>query len=80
MGKNLWFKKASFIWYPTSWQGWIITILWITFVVFAVLMMDHEWLKNLIFIILSTFFFVRICIKKSDRSRSIAMQNTTTNK
>ncbi len=69
--KKIWFRKKLYGWgwTPCTWQGWLVILIWAVFFTFAMLMMDHEWLKNLLFIFLSTFFLIYICYKKGERPR-----------
>lgn len=71
MEKKLWFKRKLYGWgwCPCSWEGWLVIAVWLVFFYFAVIMMDHEWLKNLLFIVLSIFFLIYICYKKGEKPR-----------
>lgn len=69
MQKKFWFKRKLYGWgwTPCSWEGWLVTVVWVVFFTFAIVMMDHEWLKNLLFIVLSVFFLIYICYKKGEK-------------
>ena len=48
-----WFKRKLYGWgwTPVKWQGWLVIFIWVVFFTLAIINMDHEWLKNIIFII-----------------------------
>ena len=50
--KKIWFKakRYGWGWYPSTWQGAVCIFIWVILFVFGIIKMDHEWLKNLIFI------------------------------
>ena len=64
--KKLWFRRKLYGWgwTPCTWEGWLVILVWVIFFTLALLMMDHEWLKNLLFIILSTTFLIWVCYRK----------------
>lgn len=69
--KKLWFraKYYGWGWYPCSWEGWIMLFIWAIVFVSSILMMDHEWLKNLLIIFLTTFLLIYICYKTGEKPR-----------
>ena len=71
MEKKLWFKRKcyGYGWTPVTWQGWVVVIVWIAVFYFGVTKMDHEWLKNLIIIIIMTATLFYVCYKKGERPR-----------
>lgn len=71
MEKKLWFRRKLYGWgwTPITWQGWMVIIIWIIFFYFALLMMNHEWFKNFLFMVLSTFFLIYICYKKGEKPK-----------
>ena len=68
---KLWFKAKCYGWgwYPCSWEGWLVILIWVTLFTFGVLKMDHEWLKNVIFISIFTAILIWICYKKGEKPR-----------
>ncbi len=69
---KIWFKRKLYGWgwTPSSWQGWVTVLFWSIFFVSLVSKIDdHEWLKNLIFIIFSTGLLIYICYKKGEKPR-----------
>lgn len=71
MNKKLWFKRKLYGWgwTPCSWEGWMVILVWVVFFIFTMKKMDHEWLKNLIFIIISVFVLIFISYKKGEKPR-----------
>jgi prepilin signal peptidase PulO-like enzyme (type II secretory pathway) len=69
--EKLWFRAKCYGWgwYPCSWQGWFVILIWVILFIFSVIKMDHEWLKNLLFIFLITFILILICWKKGEKPR-----------
>jgi uncharacterized membrane protein YhaH (DUF805 family) len=70
--KKFWFKRKTYGWgwYPSSWQGWLVLLIWVAFFTsFVIKMDDHEWLKNLIFIVISTAILIYICYKKGEKPK-----------
>lgn len=71
MEKKLWFrrKKYGYGWTPINWQGWAVIIIWVIFFYFVTSKMDHEWLKNVVVIILMTGVLIYICYKKGEKPK-----------
>jgi uncharacterized membrane protein YhaH (DUF805 family) len=69
MQKKLWFraKRYGWGWYPISWEGWLTLLIWVILFTFGIIKMDHEWLKNVIFIIIFTAILIYICYKKGEK-------------
>lgn len=70
--KELWFRAKcyGYGWYPSSGQGWMVLFIWAVFFVFSVINIDdHEWLKNLIVILIITGLLIYICYKKGEKPR-----------
>ncbi len=68
--KRFWFKIGWWqCWYPCSWQGYLVFLSWLALVIFGVLTMDHEWLKNLVVIFILTAILIWICYKKGEKPR-----------
>ncbi len=67
---KLWFraKHYGYGWYPSTWQGWMVILIWAIFFTLSVIKMnDQEWLKNLLFIFLMTAILIWICYKKGEK-------------
>lgn len=71
MEKKLWFKRKSYGWgwTPITWQGWLVIVLYIVFIVSGVADLDHESFKNILLIILATVLLIYICYKKGPKPR-----------
>ena len=71
MNKKIWFKRKLYGWgwTPTTWEGWLVILLWIIIFVSLVQTMDHEWLKNIIFIIIMISILIFICYKKGEKPK-----------
>lgn len=71
MNKKLWFKRKlyGFGWTPSSWEGWVVILAWVLLFFSFTRNMDHEWLKNIIFIILSVGVLIFVCYKKGEKPR-----------
>lgn len=67
--KKLWFKAKCYGWgwYPSSWEGFLFLLVWLVLFALSIKMMDHEWLKNLIFIFIITGILIYICYKKGEK-------------
>ena len=66
-----WFKRKLYGWgwVPVKWQGWTVLLVWVVLYTFALINMDHEWFKNLIFIIFSVALLIYICYKKGEKPK-----------
>lgn len=73
--KKIWFraKKYGYGWYPVTWQGWVITLLYlnlITIVTVGINNREGTVLSTLIsfgfFFIPATFIFLAICYHKGE--------------
>jgi len=71
MVKKLWFKRKVYGWgwYPSTTEGWAVILIGAALFAFGVAKMDHEWLKNLIFILIFTGILIWICYKKGEKPR-----------
>lgn len=73
--KKLWFKakKYGYGWYPVSWQGWVITLIYTAIIVFTATHINarahsvSDFLINFGFIfIIATIVFIAICRHKGE--------------
>jgi len=69
--KKLWFKAKIYGWgwYPCSWQGWLVLLVWAVIFVFAIIKLDYEWVKNFLVILVITLILIYICYKKGEKPR-----------
>jgi len=73
--KKLWFKAKKFGWgwYPASWQGWLITIVYIGVILALALSLDEgSTNKETVFVlviplILLTITFIRIAYRTGEK-------------
>ena len=51
--KKLWFRAIYYGWgwYPCSWEGWLVLLVWVLLFVFIITKIDYGVLKNFIFIL-----------------------------
>jgi hypothetical protein len=68
MSKKLWFRRKTYGWgwTPITWQGWLLLLVYLTLFTFTLITFDHEWLKNLIVILLLTITLIGICYKTGE--------------
>jgi hypothetical protein len=72
--KKLWFKKKRYGWgwYPSSWQGWLVTVAYVSLVTASSLTIDDDSpVREVVFTfvlpaVLSTLAFMRIAYKKGE--------------
>lgn len=66
-----WFKRKLYGWgwTPVKWQGWVVIFIWMILFIFGMETMDHEWLKNLVVLILITWLLIYICYKKGEKPK-----------
>ena len=69
--KKIWFRRKAYGWgwYPASWEGWLTLIIWMFLFVSLVIKIDHELMKNLIYIFLSVGVLIWICYVKGEEPR-----------
>jgi hypothetical protein len=67
--KKFWFKAKCYGWgwYPSSWEGFLVLLVWFILFVLSLKLMDHEWLKNMIVIFIITGIMIWICYKKGEK-------------
>jgi hypothetical protein len=66
-----WFKAKTwgYGWYPVTWQAWLVLFIWLVILIFGIIKMDHEWLKNLIIILIATGLLVYISWKTGEPAK-----------
>ena len=66
---KIWFRRKLYGWgwYPITWEGWFVILVWV--VIFASLMIkiDHEIGKNVLFIFISLGLLIYVCYKKGEK-------------
>ena len=68
---KIWFRRKLYGWgwYPSTWEGWIVILVWVILFTSFMSGIDHESLKNMIFIIFSVALLIFICYKKGEKPR-----------
>lgn len=68
---KIWFRRKLYGWgwTPTTWEGWLVVLIWA--IIFTSLMskMDHEGLKNILFVFISIGLLIYVCYKKGEKPR-----------
>lgn len=72
MKKQIWFKAKCYGWgwYPSTWQGWIVLLVWAIIFTSAILMIeknDHEIGKNFAVIFIATAILIYVCYRKGEK-------------
>ena len=75
--KGYWFKRKLYGWgwTPSTWQGWVVTLVYILVVVIFSLTLDENSPKREVFFtfvlpfVLLTFTFLRIVYKKGEKPK-----------
>lgn len=75
MKKKIWFKakRYGWGWYPSTWQGWLATILYILFIVKTPLFIDVESSSGnamwaiFIPVIIATVLLIALCYLKGEK-------------
>ena len=69
--KHYWFKRKLYGWgwVPATWEGWLTLLVWAILFVFSMIKIDHEWLKNTLFIFIITGILIWICYNKGEKPR-----------
>ncbi len=68
---KIWFRRKLYGWgwTPSSWEGWLVLLVWLIFFTFGVVKMDHEGLKNIAVIGLMTGLLIYVCYRKGEKPR-----------
>jgi len=68
---KLWFKRKCFGWgwTPYSWQGWLVLAIWMALIYISMYLIDHEWLKNVVIMVVFTGILLVICYKKGEKPK-----------
>lgn len=69
--KKIWFKRKLFGWgwRPSSWEGWLVLLVWIVFLCFFIRNIEQKPLKNFIILFASMLILVFICYKRGEKPR-----------
>lgn len=68
---KVWFKAKCYGWgwYPSTWQGVLVILIWVVLFTLLMMKLDHEGLKNIFFIFIITAVLIWICWVKGERPR-----------
>jgi hypothetical protein len=68
---KVWFKAKCYGWgwYPSTWQGALVILIWAVLFTFSLAKLDHEGWKNILFIIFITALLILISWKKGEKPR-----------
>lgn len=72
MEKEIWFKRKLYGWgwYPSSWQGFVLMILFILSIIWsAYYFLPDRMTEYFISIILAVIILIWICYKKGEKPR-----------
>jgi len=71
MEKKIWFRRKLYGWgwTPCTWEGWAVLFVWVVFFILATQNLDHEWFKNLLFVVLSFAILIVVCYKKGEKPK-----------
>lgn len=71
--KDIWFKRKIYGWgwYPSTWQGWLITLLFILYLVFIALILPVKGkiIEYFSLLIIGIIILIYICYKKGEKPK-----------
>jgi len=69
--KKIWFRRKLYGWgwYPVTWEGWLTILVWVVLVYLSARTIDHEGLKNFLFILILVVALIWVCYKKGEKPR-----------
>ncbi len=69
--KKIWFRRKLYGWgwYPSSWEGWVVLLIWVALFAFSMSRVDHEGIKNIWLVFLFTGILILVCYKKGEKPR-----------
>jgi hypothetical protein len=69
--ETLWFKRKLYGWgwAPSTWQGWLVILVWLLIYAFSSSKLDHEWLKNILIMSVDTIALLVICYLKGEKPK-----------
>ena len=67
--KKIWFraKHYGWGWYPCTLEGWAVLLVWILLFFFFMKILCHEWLENVIVVIIFVGILVWVSYKKGEK-------------
>ena len=69
--QKFWFRAKCYGWgwYPSTWQGVLVLLVWVFLFTLSMMNLDHEGFKNVIAIFIFTAVLIWICWKKGEKPR-----------
>ena len=83
MEKDLWFraKRYGWGWTPSTWQGWLVTVVYLIIVLVPIVFFGKKVAENVISfqvcILLLTSLYILLCYKKGESPRWSWGKNNT---
>lgn len=73
MGKEIWFKRKLYGWgwYPSTWQGWSIILLFIVLLVYIAVefLVEMKFVQYFSLLTIIIVLMIYICYKKGEKPR-----------
>lgn len=73
MKKDIWFKRKLYGWgwTPCTWQGWMLTLIFILFLTYITIefLVEGRWIEYSVLLIISIILLFYICYKKGEKPR-----------
>jgi len=68
---KIWFRRKLYGWgwTPVTWEGWLVIFVWAILFTSLVWKMDHEGLKNTLFVFISIGALLYVCYKKGEKPK-----------
>ena len=57
------------MWYPSTWEGWLVLFFWLVLFVFTVSKLADEGLKYIWVVFLFTGILIYVCYNKGEKPR-----------
>ena len=71
MKNKIWFRRKLYGWgwYPVTWEGWAVILVWALIFTSLVAKMEYEGLNNILFVLISVGLLIYVCYKKGEKPR-----------
>lgn len=68
---KIWFRRKLYGWgwYPVTWEGWLVILIWAVIFTSLISKMDHEGMKNIFFVFVLIGMLIYVCYKKGEKLR-----------
>ena len=66
---KLWFRAKIYGWgwYPITWQGWLVILVWVILFAFIISNLRVNTLEYFVSIIISVLVLIFVCYKKGEK-------------